>query len=123
MNLDQLKHILSTIEGKQPDLKPVIEAFEQFMELYAQRNQPHKNEEKFKKNLDRAYSRLWDLFEVALANKGWSINSIQQHLTNPSNFAPEQWARLEQMKEDIRNLQAPIPQSRKRLKKSKNVRI
>lgn len=109
MNLQELKEILQQTKrsSASPDLRRMVDSFEEFLSLYMERHQVHTDQQGFLNQLNESYRTMWECFETVATAHGLSGQVLQQYFANPSNFTPEQWQGLETLKQDVASLGSP----------------
>jgi len=121
MKREQFQSMLEAQKGmwQNPELVRLYEAYSSFVDLYASRNQPHKNKKRFEKELNDSYQMLWDAFYKATAFFGLDGLEIQQYLADLDGLSPEARQGMEAFRRLVDGFEAPASKKTKK----KDIRI
>jgi hypothetical protein len=122
MNTEDLKRILQKAkEGSTSlDLNRMIDAFEEFAELYEQRNLVCDNPKEYLQKLNESYQVMWDSFDKAATSYGLNRQIIRQFFADPTSFTTEDWRGTEIIKQNVSNA---APKNTKFNKNKKRVKV
>ena len=125
----KIEHIIEIIKqakkgAKHPDVIRLVDAFEEFLALYVQKDQEDTQE--FRETLDSSYKNMWQAFDQAAALYGLTGGMIQQYVTTRDNFTADEWQSMETLQKEMGSISAnriPARSKAKKIRKKKGLRI
>ncbi len=122
MELEKLREQIEKTKGFQanPACRELAECFEEFVFLHQMQKEGIAEPEYFER-FEKCLVKFWDSFDKAAASLGISADLIKSNLNNPAFFTPDQWKNVQALRSEITGVEE-TPR-RKKMKKSKNLRI
>jgi hypothetical protein len=97
MNNENIKSLLNQLKVKAvtPELQALVLNFETFLNLDERKDDPAVQQE-----LEQSREQCLSSIEKVLYSFGLTPEAMHEHFENPSNFSPEEWQKVDEMKEE-----------------------